>query len=138
MFVFFFFFLKKGIPKKIFWNTPVSHVYFYTRGILFDTCNLYTRPSRGQMAACISTRGQLAACINYTRPYVSTPHLATWRETHAAKWPRVYSNGYCRHAAIYLVFCSGILGPRLPGMILSLLIWASLWGFLVRTSLGAC
>jgi len=64
MFVFFFFFLKKGIPKKIFWNTPVSHVYFYTRGILFDTCNLYTRPS-GRVYKYTRPDGSV---YKYTRP----------------------------------------------------------------------
>jgi hypothetical protein len=91
-FVCFFFFKKKEFPKKISGIHQLATCIFYTRGILFDTCNLYTRPD--------------GSVYKYTRPYVSTPHLATWCETHAAKWPRVYSNGYCRHAAIYLVFCS--------------------------------
>jgi len=80
--LFFFFFLKKRIPKIFFQKTPVGHVYFYTRVQQNATCNLYTRP------------------------IVSTPHMATWPAKHAAIWPRGHSNRYCRHAAIFSVFCS--------------------------------
>jgi hypothetical protein len=64
-------------------------VYFYTRVQQNATCNLYTRP------------------------IVSTPHMATWPVKHAAIWPRVYSNRYCRHTAICSVFCSAFIPGRL-------------------------
>jgi len=87
--LFFFFLKKKRIPKIFFQKTPFGHVYFYTRVQQNATCNLYTRP------------------------IVSTPHMATWPAKHAAIWPCVYSNRYCRHAAIYSVFCSEETVPRM-------------------------
>lgn len=50
----------------------------------------------------------MAAWNLYTLPIVCTLHMAAWPEKHAAIWPRVYSNMYCRHAAIYGFFCSDL------------------------------